>query len=68
MNLTKNVGPQDAKFRYAAGGLLILAAIFTKSWLLGIIGLIAVGTAYMGTCLAYLPFGIDTTKEGGDKG
>ncbi|MCG6941586.1 MAG: DUF2892 domain-containing protein [Thiohalocapsa sp.] len=61
--MVKNIGSQDQKIRYIAGALLILAALFMKSWIIGIIGLIAIGTAYMGTCLAYLPFGINT-KEG----
>jgi 1,4-dihydroxy-2-naphthoate octaprenyltransferase len=64
--MVKNIGSQDQKIRYIAGALLILAALFLKSWILGIIGLIAIGTAYTGTCLAYIPMNINT-KEGEGK-
>ncbi len=64
--MVKNIGTQDQKIRYIAGALLILAALFLKSWILGIIGLIAIGTAYTGTCLAYMPLNINT-KEGEGK-
>ncbi len=64
--MVKNIGSQDQKIRYIAGALLILAALFLKSWILGIIGLIAIGTAYTGTCLAYMPLNINT-KEGEGK-
>jgi hypothetical protein len=62
--MEKNIGTQDQKLRYGAGAALILAAIFLQSWLLGVLGLVAVGTAYMGTCLAYIPLGINTKKDG----
>ncbi len=62
----KNIGTQDRNIRYAAGALLILAALLNWSsfWWLGLIGVIAIGTAYMGTCLAYIPFKINTKKAG----
>jgi hypothetical protein len=61
--MVKNIGTQDRNIRYAAGALLILAGLFLgMNWLLIILGAVAVGTAYMGTCLAYMPFSIDTRK------
>jgi hypothetical protein len=64
-HMVKNVGTQDRNIRYAAGALLILAGLLLgMNWLLIILGAIAIGTAYFGTCLAYLPFKIDTTKSG----
>jgi hypothetical protein len=66
MNLIKNVGKQDRNIRFAVGGLAILLGIFTGFWLLDIIGLILVVTAYLGTCVAYIPLKIDTTKGGTD--
>jgi hypothetical protein len=64
--MVKNIGTQDRNLRYGAGALLILAALFNWPglWWLALIGLIAIGTAYSGTCLAYLPFKISTKKPG----
>ncbi len=65
--MVKNIGTQDQKIRYIAGGLLVVADVFfLHTWLLGIIGLVAIGTAYAGTCLAYIPLNI-STKEGESK-
>jgi hypothetical protein len=63
MNLVKNVGQTDRNIRYAAAGLLVLVGLFSGSWLLSLLGLVVLGTAYFGTCAAYLPLGIDTTKN-----
>lgn len=65
MNLTKNVGKTDRNIRLAAGGLLVLAGILTGQWILTVLGLIVLATGATGTCLAYLPFNINTNK--GDK-
>jgi hypothetical protein len=63
--MVKNIGTQDRNIRYAAGALLILAGLLLgMNWLLIILGAVAVGTAYMGTCLAYVPFKISTIKDG----
>lgn len=64
--MVKNVGLQDRNIRYALGALLIVLAIFDwpDLWWVGVLGLIAIGTAYFGTCLAYLPLNINTKKQG----
>ncbi|WP_295539853.1 DUF2892 domain-containing protein [uncultured Thiohalocapsa sp.] len=62
--MVKNIGLQDRNIRYGVGAVLILAGLFGQNWLLGILGLIAVGTAYFGTCLAYVPLNINTKKQG----
>lgn len=62
--MVKNIGTQDRNIRYGAGALLILAGLFLQNWLLFILGAIAAGTAYFGTCLAYVPFKISTKKAG----
>ena len=67
MNFPKNVGDQDRNIRFIAGGLLVLAGIFTGQIILTVLGLIAVGTGYMRTCMAYVPFKINTMKEGDGK-
>ena len=65
MNLPKNVGDQDRNIRFVVGGLLVLVDILSAHTLwLSAIGAILVGTAYMRTCMAYVPLGIDTTKKG----
>jgi hypothetical protein len=63
MNLVKNVGQTDRNIRYAAAGVLVLFAIITGTWWPALLGLILLGTAYFGTCAAYMPLGIDTTKK-----
>jgi len=63
MNLVKNVGKTDRNIRYAAAGLLVLFGIVSGPWWLSLLGLIVLATAYFGTCGAYLPLGIDTTKN-----
>jgi type IV secretory pathway TrbD component len=66
MNLTKNVGTQDRNIRFAAGGLLVVLGIVSGLWWLDIFGLILLATAYFGTCLAYIPLGVNTAKENTD--
>ncbi len=63
MNLIKNVGTQDRNLRYAAGALLVAAGLFTQNYWLAIIGLVPIGTAYMGSCPAYSLFNISTNKD-----
>lgn len=63
MNLVKNMGKTDRNIRYAAAGVLVLVGVVTGSWLLSVLGLIVLATAYLGTCGAYIPFGIDTRKN-----
>ncbi|NEX23618.1 DUF2892 domain-containing protein [Thiorhodococcus mannitoliphagus] len=67
MDLVKNVGQQDRNIRLVAGGVAILFGIATGLWWLDIVGLVLIATAYFGTCLAYIPLGINTTKETSDK-
>ncbi|NKN31849.1 YgaP family membrane protein [Marichromatium bheemlicum] len=64
MNLPKNVGKTDRNFRLAAGGVLVLGGIASGSWIPSLIGLVVLATGFFGTCLAYVPFHIDTRKEG----
>lgn len=76
MKLVKNVGKQDRNIRFAAGGAAILIGILTGLWWLDIVGLILLATAYFGSCVAYLPFGLstadntaeETAADSGDRG
>lgn len=63
MNLVKNVGKQDRNIRFAAGVAAIVIGIITGLWWLDIIGIILLATAYFGTCVAYLPLGVNTANE-----
>jgi len=63
MNLVKNVGQTDRNIRYALAGILVLIGITNGPWWLTLLGLVALATAYTGTCAAYMPLNIDTTKN-----
>lgn len=68
--MIKNVGQIDRWLRLVAGVALILAAFFTGfgasgwlHWALIVVGVIAAGTALIGTCPAYSLFGIRTCRR-----
>ncbi|MBK1644610.1 hypothetical protein CKO25_08100 [Thiocapsa imhoffii] len=67
MNLPKNVGKTDRNIRLAVGGLLVLLGLLVAPTgakvLLTIIGLVVLATGFTGTCLAYVPLKMDTTKN-----
>lgn len=67
MDLPKNVGDQDRNIRFAVGGLLVLAGLYTVNTIATLVGMVLVGTAYVRTCLAYVPFKFNTMKEGESK-
>lgn len=55
------MGSTDRVIRTIAGLAIIAWGLYAQSWL-GLIGLVPVGTALLGWCPAYLPFGIRTNK------
>jgi type IV secretory pathway TrbD component len=57
-----NVGSIDRTLRIIAGLVILAAGFYFQNWF-GLIGLIPLGTALMGWCPAYLPFGISTCKK-----
>jgi len=67
-----NVGSIDRAVRYSAGFVLLLLSLFGgffESWgawgiVLGIVGLVLVGTAAARVCPAYLLLGIRTCAPG----
>lgn len=61
--MQKNVGTIDRAIRAVAGLALIGWGVATQNWW-GAIGLVLLGTAAIGWCPAYLPFGIKTGKSG----
>ena len=58
--MIQNVGTIDRTIRIPLGLLLIGASLFGTIGAWGWIGLIPVATGLMGTCPAYLPFGLST--------
>jgi hypothetical protein len=63
--MTKNVGTLDRVIRIVIG-LALLSLFFVLSgnarWL-GLIAIVPLGTALVGTCPLYLPFGIKTGSK-----
>ncbi|MGK9368223.1 YgaP family membrane protein [Melioribacter sp. Ez-97] len=59
--MKKNVGGGDKTFRIILGLVILILGIIYESWW-GLIGLIPLGTALIGWCPLYLPFGISTCK------
>jgi len=57
-----NMGGIDRGIRVVAGLVIIGAGIYFKSWW-GVIGVVLLGTALMGFCPGYVPFGISTKKS-----
>lgn len=61
--MKQNMGLIDKVVRLLLGiGIAVLGIVF-KSWL-GLIALVPLGTALVGTCPLYLPFGISTRRKG----
>lgn len=60
--MTTNVGSPDRIVRIIAGLAVLAAGYYYQSWW-GLIGLVPLGTAALGWCPAYLPFGINTCKR-----
>ncbi|MBB5372460.1 YgaP family membrane protein [Acidocella aromatica] len=61
--MIKNMGSLDRILR-AIVGLVLLSLVFVgPKTLWGLIGLVPLGTAFIGFCPAYLPFGIKTCKK-----
>lgn len=58
-----NVGGADRVIRIIVGLVIIGLGIVYQNWW-GAIGIIPLGTALIGWCPAYLPFGISTCRPG----
>lgn len=59
--MKKNVGKTDKVIRIVLGLGIAAAGIYFKSWW-GLVALVPLLTAMVGTCGLYLPFGISTCK------
>lgn len=60
--MIKNVGGIDKTLRIVVGALLIVLALTGTIGVWGWIGVVPLATGLLGTCPAYLPFGIKTCK------
>ena len=56
-----NVGTIDRWIRIVIGLAIGAAGLYFKSWF-GLIGLVPLTTAFVGSCPLYLPFGISTRR------
>lgn len=61
--MVHNVGSVDRAIRIIGGVILIGLAITGTIGVWGWIGVIPLATGLIGTCPAYLPFGISTCKK-----
>ena len=57
--MRKNVGTADRVIRSVVGLAVGAAGLYYQSWF-GLVGLVFLGTALIGWCPAYLPFGFST--------
>jgi hypothetical protein len=57
-----NVGSVDRWARVVLGLVIGAAGLYFKSWF-GLIGLVPLGTALVGWCPAYVPFGNSTCTQ-----
>ena len=64
MNMKQNVGSKDKMIRIIAGVILILVLLFVQSgvrWI-GLLGIVLLATAFLGSCPIYSVLGM-STKE-----
>jgi type IV secretory pathway TrbD component len=57
----QNIGTADRIIRIVAGVAIAAVGLAFHSWL-GLIAILPLATAGVGTCPAYLPFGFSTRK------
>lgn len=62
MKLKLNIGTTDRLIRVVLGLAIAVLGIVFKSWF-GLIAVVLLGTAAVGTCPLYLPFGLSTRKK-----
>jgi nicotinamide mononucleotide (NMN) deamidase PncC len=61
--MTRNLGAIDRALRVALGVILIALAVTGVIGPWGYLGLVPLGTAAIGWCPAYLPFGVKTCRR-----
>ena len=61
-----NIGKTDRLLRVALGVVLVIVGVVTsgsQGIIIGVVGLVPLGTGLMGYCPAYTLFGINTCKH-----
>ncbi|MEM6325955.1 MAG: DUF2892 domain-containing protein [Bacteroidota bacterium] len=62
--MTLNMGRTDRTVRLGAAAVLLVLVLFVTSgvtsWILGGVAVVLAATSAVGTCPAYLPFGLST--------
>ena len=63
--MPKNMGTIDRVLRVILGVIFIALAVQNQGawWVLGVLGIVFIGTSIIGFCPLYLPLGIKTFKE-----
>ena len=65
--MTLNMGRTDRTLRLVTAVVLVALVLFVTDgaldWVLGVVAVVLVVTSFVGTCPAYLPFGIDTRRR-----
>jgi len=61
LKLEPNVGRKDRLIRIIAGVVIVGLGLYFKSWW-GLIGLLAIATAILRWCPAYVPLKMDTRE------
>lgn len=59
--MTQNVGSVDRMVRVVLGLVIAALGLYFQSWW-GVLAIVPLGTALIGWCPAYLPFGLTTCK------
>ncbi len=60
--MNKNIGKIDKALRIIIGIAALGLGYYYQSWW-GLLGIIPLATAFIGSCPAYLPFGISTCAK-----
>lgn len=58
-----NVGAKEQKIRFMIGSALVFISVFTACILFLLLGLILIGTAYLGRCPVYASFNYNTLEQ-----
>jgi hypothetical protein len=62
--MTPNIGSLERMIRLGVGAVAILGALFVwKSWLIGLLGAILLGTGLMKFCPIWKALGVDFSKK-----
>ncbi len=58
-----NIGNIDHLIRAIAGALMIIAAFFGGGWMVGVVGAVLIGTAYLRFCPVYALLDFRSNKK-----